>query len=237
MYIAGGWSVEEGEFPSFVTLVDGYPPFRIAPDFCSAVAIRGDLILTAAHCFEGYEGPIYATASIHHPNQYQGKDIKFTRVSKVCRTPSYEMLPSGQLHHDYSVLRLVEPIEGIKPALLNRKPVGPRTEAIAVGMGRNGIDSMPKSLQALDVEVVKCGEADFHKTTICTRGTLDGQTCGGDSGGPVYVKAGTREVVIGLTSYGENTCFVGDRTSLDVNAEIAKNLGEIKQLIKDCTVV
>lgn len=61
-------------------------------------------------------------------------------------------------------------------------------------------------------------------------------TCGGDSGGPIYGLARDRShVVVGITSYGSTDCIKG-KNSISINVHIANVKKKIKNLIRSCSV-
>lgn len=232
--IAGGYPIKEGQYPSFVGL-GASGDQRDAT--CSGVAIRNDLILTAAHCFEGDEWKIYAAPSIWSPTLWYSKRVKTYEVEKQCRSSEYE-IGSDEPAHDYQVLRLKKPMANIKPALMPIKPVEEGFKGTLVGSGKTGIEGKDDTAQALPVEIISCDEELRDPTRICFRSYKPqyvGDACEGDSGGPLYKKTrGGELIVIGLTSFGKSTCQKGE-SGVSVAADLYNGQKEILEAVKKCT--
>ncbi|XP_045502474.1 collagenase-like [Colias croceus] len=95
------------------------------------------------------------------------------------------------------------------------------TWAIAAGYGRTsdsqgGVPSNT-SQRHVSIRVItnaECrntfGSAIIIASTLCTSGEGGRGTCGGDSGGPLYIGSGTGRTLIGITSFGSpRGCQVG----------------------------
>lgn len=238
--IAGGYTAQEGEFPSFVSLLGKR---RDLFSLCSGVAISDQLILTAAHCFPNSESwdRIIAAPGIRRPqpSDIRRKQIKIYDVDLACRSRLYDENAEFP-EYDYQVLRLSKPIPGIRYSKLaaNDVPLGSRGIVAGIGLIDNsGYQPIyADSLQALPVQRVQCGW-NGKPSHICFQ-SYDpgyiGDTCSGDSGGPIYMKGvGGGLVIVGITSFGETTCAKGHR-GVSFNANVFTGLEEIQYLAKQC---
>lgn len=236
--IAGGYTAQEGEFPSFVGLLGIYRRFS---ELCSGIAISDRLILTAAHCFDSIEddAEIKAAPSIYHPDLWELKGVETYIVVKSCRSPMYRMTAVKLPVHDYQILRLKTPIPGMNysPLVGSEAALGARAIAVGIGMTSNAVEPPlhVDSLQALPVQIVQCSQDEL--THICFQSYKPehvGDTCSGDSGGPVFVRGDKREhVVVGITSFGETACRKG-HNGVSYNVNVYKCLEEISDLALQC---
>lgn len=239
--VAGGYTAEEGEFPSFI----GLQIIKVSgrgQALCGGVAISERFILTAAHCsFNNSKFKIFAAPGIWHPNLWRRKGVKTYEVDKICASRDYSTYFDSAPIHDYQILRLKEPIVGIEAAYLPKNDVKIGFSAIAVGNGLIDNSQNPgwkyaESLQALPVKRTDCGRFR-HASRICFKSYLPGNigdTCPGDSGGPIYGESSDgRKVVLGLTSFGPALCKKGIN-GMSVNTHIHFASKDINNLAKQC---
>lgn len=242
--VAGGYKVEEGEFPSFVVIEILCSNKNIYA--CGGVAIHDRLVLTAAHCVISTDVcevvRVLAAPSIWHPNSWKIKGVRTYNVKRVCSSPLYNNYKNS-LIHDYAVLLVDEPIRGIEAAALTTDSIPIGHQAIAVGIGvihrEDGYeDQYPNQLQALPVKRVDCGE-ESHESLICFQSYNSkyvGDTCSGDSGGPIYARSkdGIYHLIVGLTSSGlSDVCRKGHH-SISINVNVYNCMTKIFDLAAEC---
>jgi len=109
----------------------------------------------------------------------------------------------------------------------------------------NSKNVYPTKLQKTWTEIIPCKHNQVnHESRICTKGLSGGQTCEGDSGGPLAMLDGCiknyidgvrrwkRWVLIGVASYGDKPC---QSSNFDVFAKVyhPKTLDWLKKKVKD----
>lgn len=233
--IWNGTKVRPGEYPSFVTLISDYDRARGSYSFyCSGVAIRPDLVLTAGHCYDENTETIHVTDNIKHFSTWKpNDDIKLYPATMACRSDKY----TDDLEYDYQIIRLSKPIANMKPAILNRNPIKIGSEATIVGMGlvRDDPREFPEVLQALNVTVIECDADSKHQTIMCSKSET-GSTCPGDSGGPVYqISSKGKQKVISIHSGRTTSGCSKPGSKTFISAEISRNIEEIEDLIHECS--
>ncbi len=187
---------------------------------CTGTLITPTVVLTAGHCIHGdpssftvvfgdnYRYPdherdvseILAHSSFNINNPGSGYDIALVRMSQVA--------PTG-----------IQPLAFL-PDFMELTSADIGTELIFSGFG-NTEDGTNDGLKrwALGYLGYVCNDADG-----CGGGTPyalyydqhPGGPCSGDSGGPAFVTIDGREYVVGITSYGDETCLeFGCSTKVD----------------------
>ncbi|XXF77766.1 trypsin-like serine protease [Myxococcaceae bacterium GXIMD 01537] len=168
---------------------------------CSGVLIAPDVVLTAAHCLDifGPEGPyeVYLGARLLPEPETSGR---FVRVTRAVRHPAFD----AQTHaHDAALLRLARPA-GVAPVPLLEAAsgalrVGARARVLGYGDTKDAAAPSGTRRQG-GLEVTRVEAAAFFA------GPAPGMSCVGDSGGPVLVRDGEREVLAGVTASGDVAC-------------------------------
>lgn len=185
---------------------------------CTATLIGCQTVLTAAHCVctapngQGLPGGVCQGSVLASS---AGKMVYFQHagifaVSGVAVHPNYQPPGSPSLGHDIAVLRLAQPVSGIRPVEINQLgPVPVDVVGQIVGFGRVGGASETVGVKRKGlVRTSQC----THPGHLCWTFLGDGaNTCSGDSGGPLFAATGGGDLrIVGVTSFGNETCLPPD---------------------------
>lgn len=189
-----------GEYPAVGGVVVVFDGGQVG--LCSGTLIAPDVVLTAAHCFEGL---VVDAGLFLYPD---GVTEEFHQGVATLQHQEYR--PDVAAFADIGALYLEKPVTNVTPMPWATDMPRPRTHAAIVGFGDDG-NGNGGVKRVGEVRVKKCPKA-FRKagldkgqllTSICwkpKRKTSD--TCRGDSGGPMIVGG----AVAGLTSGGYPDC-------------------------------
>ena len=189
-----------------------------AEEICTGTVVGCSTFLTAAHCFDDSLVPSQYVVFLQHAG--------FFGVSSITRNSSY--VASGTISPgDIAVVKLVTATTGIRPTPINAvgKP-GPGLLGAIVGFGGIGGPSNPGLgiKRAGLVTTSNCPQPLSNSTHLCWEFSApvgppgeDSNTCGGDSGGPLFLNPGSGAVVAGVTSAGLSTSCTAPDLSWDVD--------------------
>jgi len=162
---------------------------------CSGMLVAPQVVLTAAHCVS--PGTL--------PEVHVGSPVgsgRFIAVAQAIRHPAFDDTTHA---FDLAVLLLAEPAEiapvALPTATLDASFVGASVRVVGFGVEATGAlaDGMRRSgtmqISAIDAYTFTATPAPSN-------------TCGGDSGGPVFTMVGADEQLLGVTVSGDPTCMV-----------------------------
>ena len=255
-YIVGGGDQKYGEWPSFATITALGGWYKSS---CGGTLIGRRHVLTAAHCmFDTASGQRFQPRQVQvklGKHNLVRKDIyeQVYRVSKICISRVFKR-NDAVLKEDFAVLTLEKsaaPLNNyVQVACLPSKTekIDTKRNCWAVGAGASRVQvkgfnveyRLPDRVQKLQVEEVGC--RDWHSLGVKDRGRMHicfskkrhqrhGDTCLGDSGGPILCNSeGGRWTVAGIVSFGTSTCdgpvFTGVYTNVaGLASEIRRQCG------------
>jgi hypothetical protein len=215
--------------------------------YCSGTLIAPTVVMTAAHCAEGWEPGEYL---VHFG--FDSSDFEDRYVSEIIYHPNWDFDLFTTIGNDIALLRLTAPAPlGINPIphlpanlAITRSDIGMPVEYVGFGEDEDGHlgTKLTIGLPLWDVCTTSggctgTGGAPLAANTICHSRADGGGTCSGDSGGPAFVERGGVEYVAGITSYGDSNCSsYGCSTKVDVfESWINDFIGSFAINGQDCT--
>lgn len=219
--IIGGERVDASEWPSVVAILGVVPGLHATATLCTGVLVDAKTVLTAAHCLvdaEDYDGivvyfgdSIYSTAPGRRTTASDfGVDPKYCAECKVDA-------------HDFGYVVLDGEVSGVPlvPPLVSQEEwdavMQEGAEVVLVGFGasrdtsEDGAAPLATSEYGIKREVTTSFKRLIGSGIEFVAGSSGRDTCGGDSGGPVFAKvAGGEWRLIGITSRGPEPCGSGN---------------------------
>lgn len=165
---------------------------------CTGTLIAPKTVLTAAHCIYAYGTNLQYFVTF---GTYSSTPTRAVQVTSQHKHASY-----NQSAYDFGILRLASPVLDVTPIAINESAM---TQSLIgrpirhVGFGLTVAGGMTSGTK----REVSYGLRRVTPLTI-ESGASGKQTCQGDSGGPGFMvmPGGTREVLVGVVSYGDQNC-------------------------------
>jgi secreted trypsin-like serine protease len=159
-------------------------------DYCTATLVGKRTLLTVAHCI----------VTGDQQNVNVGGVAYVASTAKVQMHPSYD-----PVNHDNDIaLIALDQEPPIAPSVISRSAVSPGVQVTLVGFGSTAESAQDWGVKRMASNTVR----EVASTTFTIEGTGGGlgNTCYGDSGGPVFAVYGGKEVQIGVSLGGASPC-------------------------------
>ena len=178
------------------------------PQFlCSGTLYKAQLVLTAAHCFQGIKGTFY----VEYGAETLGKGKKYP-IDSYWVSPRYNR---SSIVNDIAIAHLLVPITLPKyPKLDTSASTGQSNgKAILYGWGRDQNGEITGDLRKSTLTFQSTGARsffgkNFNLTTNISAGKYIAKekiytaACNGDSGGPLILGSSSNPTIAGVVSYG-----------------------------------
>ncbi len=190
-----------------VVLLFAQVPGQQSGSLCSAEVISPHVVVTAAHCVSPDEVGQGAQFVVYPGGDFdQAQPADLLAVSETHFDPQFS-LQNVEAGHDIGVAILSKPTT-ITPLTVNRSALDATFVGKPVRFVGYGLDDSAAQTGAGTKRQTTTTLSDF---TALLLHFSDGQheTCNGDSGGPAFMTVNGKEVIVGLTSFGDVNCNQG----------------------------
>ncbi|CAD0261135.1 serine protease [Pseudomonas umsongensis] len=198
--------------------------------FCSGTLINNKWVLTAAHCLMDpldCEKPRAGWFWVLYGSTDLVVSAKLVAPKNTVINPNYRCKPSRD---DIALIELEEPVSDVgyvilADALTESKLIAPEQALLISGWGKTAIGNpVSRYLMEAEIKVVKnslcekaVGLSDKLPSNVICAGGGGKDSCKGDSGGPLYVRGGSKITQVGVVSFGRG-CGEGPGVYTGVSA-------------------
>jgi len=223
--VVGGAPADPAAWPWAVALLQAGEPDPVKAQFCSGTLIRGEWVLTAAHCVVGPDGktipPGEVEVGVRAADLASLSADRRIPAGRVIVYPGYTPARYGR---DLALVQLSRPAGLAAAELAAGLEAGPR-EGWVAGFGVNEAGSTQLLTGRVSVSTpIQC--ARFTRSlperlfphspwgSVCGTlpDSLEASACFGDSGGPLVDFAPRTPRIVGVVSYGPGFCGSGVTT-------------------------
>lgn len=254
-YMVGGEDIKYGEYPQFVRIqvkIRG----KFSDGLCGGSLISRTHVITAGHCtqikesgskrnYTKFKPENFKVILGDHKRNEKDKYEEERNVKHITYSSRFNIPDEEGSRYDYAILTLDKPVKFnnyIQPACLPYEPLNIKANTIChvVGVGitkfdKAGSHEFAKAIQKMRIRRTSCKSWGFKhddRSRHCfTKFGAKGDTCGGDSGGPVLcLDHKNRWTLMGMVSYGAEACDGSETTGwVAVYSRIQAMLGLIRK--------
>jgi len=242
--IVGGSDAPATRWPWMTQVAIKDPTLSSGYLLCGGSQISSRWVLTAAHCMEYSNG---APAAANNVYVFIGNTVRNNVPESGIQAEQLLVHPQYQnLEHDLALIRIPDTNNSQWPSIitpgasasLETASFSQRDEAVtALGWGETG-NGLSPTLQEVQLDYLprqacrNLSPLSISDFVVCAAelNPINGvkqDSCFGDSGGPLFLGRDRSPTLVGLTSFGEETCATGSPAGY---THLAAETGQIESL-------